>query len=362
MKGDDLHSSERKLVEEDAWYFALVLLGAGINAAIIPAVADQVLNFIGGSSPILFYEGVVLYAIVGIVYCTAASLMFTPKRHVSPVTTQFIAVPILAVLFADYLLRQAAAVVIANYFSSASAVLVFVLTAMILYLVGSSQSRIVRYFVGLKGTKEDTLRDLWLLDRKLDDVLSIMSQKELLHTLNLSPGVELGIDTFLFRTVGLTEQRLFLVAHQVTGADGLTELGSVAYEVRRNEIRKTSDLDEVAKMRMTHLKGALTTKGVKIQDLGANQESSEALQLAYEHAMRPTDIHILGFARLPVRHRLAAFGLALIFIATTAAWLYNILTTENYEVALILVGISFFVEFLLNIQSRTSKALRLVQD
>jgi len=200
-------SGDHKLRQEDAWYFALVLLGAGVNAAIIPPVAAQALNLIGGGSAVLFYEAFVLYAIVGIVYCAGASLMFTPKRHVSPTTTQLIAVPILTLLFADYLLRRGAAPAIENYFLSASAVLVFVLTGMILYLVGSSQSRIVRYLVGLRGTKEDTLRDLWLLDKGLDDVLPVISQKELLYALDLSPGEELDEDTFLFRTGRLNEQQ-----------------------------------------------------------------------------------------------------------------------------------------------------------
>jgi hypothetical protein len=54
------------------------------------------------------------------------------------------------------------------------------------------------------------------------------------------------------------------------------------------------------------------------------------LQLAYEHAMRPTDIHILGFAKWPNKFMVAAFGLALIFIATSIAWFYSDLTTEDY--------------------------------
>jgi hypothetical protein len=352
----------RRLSEEDAWYFALVFLGAGINAAIVPSVVAQALNLIAGGSALLFYEAFVLYAIIGIVYCTGASLVFTPKRRVSPVTTQLIAVPMLTIILADYLLRRATAPAITNYFFSALDVLVLVLTGMILYLIGSSQSRIVRSMVGLGGKKEDTLRDLWLLDKRLNDILPIVSQKELLHALDLSAGEELNEETFLFRTGRFNQEQLFLVIRQVAGADGATELASVAYEIRRSEIGNTPNLKEVTKMRINHLKDALNTKGVKIQELGPNQESSEALQLAYEHAMRPTDIHILGFAKWPLKSVVAAFGLALIFIATSIAWLYSFLTTEDYEVALILIGIAFFAEFLLNIQSRASKALRLIQD
>ncbi len=350
-----------KLQEETAWYFALVLLGAGINVAIILPIAAQAVNAIAGINPVPFYGAVLLYGVVGVVYSTAASLAFKPKRFVSPITIQMLAVPILGILFVDYVLRLVTPPALGSILSS-SLILLYVLIAMILYLIGRLQQRIVLYFVGLRGTKEDTIRDLWLLEGKLDDVLAVMSQKELRYALDISPAEELRKNIFLFSTGALEEQKLFLVLRGPVKGENLSELGSVAYEVSGSGTENSSNAKDVTKMRLDHLKDALVKKGIKTQEVGSSSETSEALQVAYEYAMRPTDSHILGFAKLPRAHKIGALGLTLIFILVSGAWLYGTLSTENYEVALILLGIALFTEFLLNLRSRASKALRLIED
>lgn len=148
------------------------------------------------------------------------------------------------------------------FFSSAAAGLVYVLIALLLFFVGTLQQFIVRYFVGLRGTKEDTLRDLWRIDRKLDSILAILTQKDLLSALDLSTGEELDEHTFLFRTPRLNKEQLFLVARRNTNAEETTELASVAYEIQGSDIGNTSTLRGITKMPMTYLKDQLTAKEV----------------------------------------------------------------------------------------------------
>jgi hypothetical protein len=329
-------------------YLVTLLLGAAINFTIGIGVILSSLNALvytpaqtlTSQSPIP--QSVILlvtfYFIIGIIYATAASLSFQPKRIVSPLYVQIISAAFVPILIASLQLLKP----VADWVTvSALALVYFLISFVMFFIAGVGQTAIVRYLVGLNGTKENT-RSLGLtVDGKIDEVLKVLRTYDFEEALAVVEQRKIGRHFYLFAALPNAKERLFIVIIADPKDDQKTELATVSYTQTYYGIFKTGELMEVER-KDTIIK-ALKMAGMK--PLIDNTDSL-ARRIAYRYGLSVTESKLLSLKSMPPHSRAIGIGIALMALIMSFLWKGSYITSEMFVTFWIFAGFAILFDFL----------------
>jgi len=352
-------ASNRKVVSEafsDPRQVVLILLGAGINFSIgFGLFSSGIYALIVSQGGVLLTSGIpiqvsiltIVYFLVGAIYSTAASLALRPKRIINPIFVQLVTgsfVPVLVfylVILAVPLISIGLAVFVAF--------ITFLLALAMFMSAGLGQFLLVKYLVGLNGTKNDTRSSTLVLDSKLERVLEVLDTGPV-HT---AFGTELQMrkDNFkIFRTNPKASEQFYLLVMGDSQNGEKTQLATVAYRLGLFGITvgEGKVLDE---MRSNALRQVLSDKGIVVSD----GDATDALTRAYDYALEPTRTKFFGLRSESPHLGFVLVGIVLMFSLTTVLWKLGILPLDLYETFLILSGLALLFDFLPLIGRRGEK-------
>jgi len=328
--------------------FALIILGAGINFSVGLGLILSSLTQLQtspaqslGPSPIPTQTTILAasYFIIGLVYSVVASLSFRPKRIVQPLYVQAVTAsftPILIVALA-FLRGQL------DLLSVSVASFAFFLLALAIFgVAGLGQMFIVRYLVGLNGSKQDTRWSSLLLTAKLEDVLKVLRSDEVTTALRLVLQRERGGKYAILRTISNAFEQFFLIAMQDPQNSNQTQLATVSFrqELLRGITASPSTLLE--QMRAKTLIGVLQNAGIVFRD----GDASEALFEVYAHALEPTQAKILIFRSYPPHVKAITIGVLSLFGIFSGLWYFGLIKQDLFETFVLFATLSLIFEFL----------------
>lgn|GEM_PF-1134918 len=135
--------------------------------------------------PLLLPDNITLlsifYFILGIIYCTSATLLSFPKKIVSPIYTQFVS---FALLY-SYLLVQMYEGRISGSLLLFNASIILVLILSLSLAFGLAQTPLLRFLVGVDGSRDDLNIRSFIVNARLDSLSSLFQQLEVAKALNI---------------------------------------------------------------------------------------------------------------------------------------------------------------------------------
>jgi hypothetical protein len=352
--------SYKRLIEQEATIRSIVLvfLGAGVNftigyVVIISALAALIsepidtLTAKASQTTVIF---AMLYFLIGIIYSSCASLAFKPKRIISPFFSQIVTssfVPILAYYIistqhSDWTLATGTEVTFILFF-----------TALVIFLVaGFGQERIVKYFVGLNGTKEDVTSFSLMVDGNLSSVITALKQPDVIEALEIDNryNKRTSKQSYVFRTPSYFSRQFFISLVEDPQVYAKTQLSTISYIQTRYWIKKTGTLME--ENRKNTLEDALKRAGLAFSNDDTN---SSAKVQAYKYGLNVTESKLLGLKSVSVSSWIIMAGLIGLIVLATALWQLGFMTPDTYESFVVVAGISIFIDFLPLLRIKRSK-------
>jgi hypothetical protein len=346
----DMKKTRQKLRSEmsNIRYLILVFLGAGINFSIgIGVMLSSLTALVRNPAQALSSKGLptsvailaISYFAIGIIYATCMSLAFRPKRIISPLYVQIVTASFVPILIVALQLLQP----IYNFATVAFLALgYFVLSLMMFFIAGIGQTIIVRYLVGLNGTKEDTDTFRLLIDSKLENVLKVLRNDEVQEALRLD-GEErkIGEHSRLFRTSRTEAPQLFIVVMADSEDKNKTHLATVSYREYFYGIVKGGHLLEEEREHI--IKKAFEESGLTFKD---DATDSIAQSVAYIHGLAVTESKLLSLRSLPPHTRAILIGLTALAVIMTIVWKIGYITLEMYETFLVFAALSVLFDLL----------------
>jgi hypothetical protein len=343
----------RKLESEEATvrYIVLIFLGAGINFSIgvgvmLSSLSPLVRNptqALASQAPIQISVMILVisYFIMGIIYATCFSLMaFQPKRIISPLYVQIITSAFVPILIVALQLLQP----ITDWVTVSSLAFGYFLISFVMFFAaGIGQTIVVRYLVGLNGTKEDTNSIRLLINGKLEDVLKVLRRNDLQEALLLDRKEERKVreHSHIFRTSRAANKQLFIAVIADSDDNNKTHLATVSYSQRFYGILKSGDFLEEERKHI--IKFALKKSGMMSSKDVAD---SPAQLLAYYYGLAVTESKLLSLRSLPPHTKVILGGLVLMTTIMTFIWKIGYITLEMYETFLVFVGFSVLFDLL----------------
>jgi len=339
--------------------YTLILLGAGINLTIAFGLAIQGVNMVAFPTrfptqpemlqgvELFFYPPylTVTYLVIGIVYSVVASLTSRPKRLISPFFVQLATTALFAVALAYLILRLYVPTLGAFFFAF---IVYGTLALALFFVVGRVQDSIVRYLVGLNGTKDDTSSVSMMIDARVERVLECLDQIK--YTLQVDEEGEIAQNTYLYRTRHRERVQRFLVVCPDVDQNR-TQLVMVSYELRQYGIEKTLGLIDDGNMRFAHLIRSFRNYQLKIPSNTIIEKHKRntllpASTLAYSYALGITESKFLSLRSAMPHYKAILIGIVALFGLTTALRVSNIIADDLYRTFLVFAALSIVFDFL----------------
>jgi hypothetical protein len=329
-------------------YLVAVLLGAGINFTIgVGVMLSSLSALVYTPSQALTSQSpfptsvsilVIFYFIVGVVYATSASLTFQPKRIVSPIYVQITTSAFVPILIVALQLMKP----VTDWVSiSALALAYFMISLIMFFIAGIGQTPIVRYLVGLNGTRENTHSFGLVINSTIEDVLRVLRNDSFQEALSVREEPKLLRHAFLFHTPLGEPKRFFIVVMADPDDNKKTQLATVSYIQSYYGIFKGGDiLDE---QRRSTIKKVLKKAGITFSD--DNTESLARLR-AYRYGLSVTESKLLTLRSLPPHSKAILTGLTLMAVIMTGMRKYDYITTEMFETFWIFTGFAILFDLL----------------
>lgn len=327
----------------------LIFLGVGINFSAGLGLMFSSLSVLASSPSVLTQQAtlatqaIVLalnYFLIGVIYSTIASLSLHPKRIISPIYTQILTASFVPILIAFLLVTQGQ---YPNLLTFTVAMLGYFTLSLIIFLaVGIGQTPIVRYLVGLNGTKEDTLSFGLLIDAKLKDILKILRNEEVQYALDIGYERKISNKAFVFRTNPDYQDQFFISVVSNSDDENKTFLAGVLYEQTYYGISKVLQ-NHLSDMKLYELKKALQNANISFSE--DNSETS-ALRLACVYALRVTESKLLIFRSLPFHLKAVGLGISLMTVLMLVLWYFKYITIDLFETFLVFAGLAVLFDFI----------------
>jgi len=336
-------------------YIVLVLLGAGINFTVgfgfmlssltaLVQSPSQALTSTGLPTSVVIL--VVFYFIIGVVYSTSISLAFQPKRIISPLYIQITTSAFVPILILSIELMSP----VPDWVSfSAIALFSFLISFILFFVAGLGQTPIVRYLVGLNGTKENTNSFGLVIDGTLENVLKIMRNDSFQEALSIGEEHKNGEHSFVFRTLSARKQQLFIAVMTDQDNEKKTHLATVSYVQTYYGISKTGDLIEEG--RKYTVRRALRKAKLTYDD----ETDSQAQFVPYNYALSITESKLLTLRSLPPHSKAILIGLGLMFLIMTVLWKFNFISPEMAETFWIFAGFAALFDLLPLLKTKPEK-------
>jgi hypothetical protein len=321
---------------------AAVFLGATFCTAIgLWIVADLI-----AGDMISFGILAVAYQLFTLTYCVVASLTFQPKRVVSPTHMQMVTIPIMFALVFEVAFWHG--VRLANPTWESFAAIYGVMLAVMMFLVLVSAyfvlSPIVRYLVGLLGTKEDLLVTQFLVHTDHNRVLGEMFNADFQYAHGIKHQEEVRHNVWLFSTESDREQQMFVVVCPDSGKRNFTQIVVVSYELAGYGIVPTTRARAVHDLDAKEIRETFRKFKVEVVKL-EKSKLMPALAVAYESSLACTESKILAIGKLSARHKaIIVLTMALLVTVASLGWL-NKISTDVTESGLLFIGIAIVFEF-----------------
>ena|SRR2546426_411250 len=328
----------------------LIILGAGINFSLgFGLFSSGAIALIASQGGVLFTSGIpaqasilaIEYFLVGTIYSTVTSLALKPKRIINPIFVQLVTASFVPILLFYLLVTLIPAISI-----SLAAFVAFVLfwLALAMFLsAGLGQFLLVKYFVGLNGTKEDTRSATLMLNAKLKDVLTVLDAEPVHRAFGLTLQRSRKGKLSVFKTSDKVSEQFYLLVIEDPVDNEKTQLATVAYKLGVFGIipgeGEAKLLDEMRSRELQHI---LQEKRIAYLEVDA----PEALTSAYGYALEPTQTKFLSMRSSEPHLGFIFVGIVVMFGLTTILWKLGILPLDLYETFLIFAGLSLLFDFL----------------
>lgn len=343
-------------------YLILVLLGAGVNFSVgfgvllssiiyLTKIPAEVFSGIPNSTVILS----VSYFFIGIVYSASVSLMFQPKRIISPLYIQVVTAAFAAISIVAITLLETPVVGIERSIDwqlvSSEAFAAFIIAIGIFSIAGIGQTWIVRYLVGLNGTKGDMNVFGLMVDTKLENVLKILRSDSVQEALRIEEERKTGKHSFVLRTgsVGIKHQ-FFLAVITDPIDEGKTQLATISYNQNYYGITPTGDL--MQKQRVDTIKTALRKAKYTFS---IDNSDSLARQIAFDEGLSVTRSKLLVFRSMTTRTIAFIIGMVVITAIVTALQQFNYITTEVADSFYVFAGLTVLTDLIPLLRRRRRK-------
>lgn len=333
-------------------YLALVVLGAGINFTMgfavltsgLTAMFQSPIQTLSSTIPQTASILAISYFLIGVVYSTVASLASRPKTIISPLYIQIITatfVPILATFLLATLKLNPPPDLLTG---SAFALSLFFFALMIFFVTGIGQTAVVKYLVGLNGTKEDVDSFELTINSKLKDVLKVLKDVNVREALNLNKNDDrqIGEHSFVLRTPLGGGKQFFIAVSEDSEDKTKTQLSTVSYKQTYYGIIKPSSL--VTEQRKKTIESALEKAGFTFN---VGKTDSLAHTLVYNRGLAITESKLMELRSLPPHSKAILIGLSVMIVIMTLAWKFTpFITVDMYETFLVLAGFSVLFDLL----------------
>ena len=287
----------------------------------------------------------VTYLVIGIVYSVVASLTSRPKRLISPFFVQLATTALFNVALA-YLILRLYVPTLGTFFS---AFMVYGTLALALFfVVGRVQDSIVRYLVGLNGTKDDTSSVSVMINARVERVLECLDQVK--YAIQVDEEGEIAQNAYLYRTRRRERVQRFLVVCPDVDQNR-TQLVMVSYEMQQYGIEKTLRAIDDENMRFAHLIRSLrncqlTIPSDRIIEREKRNSLLPASTLAYSYALGITESKFLSLRSAMPHQKAILLGLVVLFGLTTALRFWDIIGDELYRTFFVFAALSVVFDFL----------------
>ena len=334
---------------ELARYIVFVFLGAGINLTVALGLVVQgvpSLRFEIRSDFIEILTLAIAYLVLGMVYSTITSLSFHPKRIVSPnhiqtVTIPFVATVVVVIILVDPEIIAFVTKIPSWLLVSLVGLLAFFTAAFLLVVMAWIQTPVVRYLVGLNGTKDDMLPAYLLVKAKLSEVLNALNPN-VLYALGVGDGREIKRDTHLFATAREHQQQFFVIVCPDSENREWTQIAAISYELDYYGIGKPPRTEIVHKGRINQLKEALKKLAV---DSDPPRMLEPASTICHEHALECTESKIMTLTRLPKRHLVTLVGALAMGLIMTGLWHFKLVNMDLLQTFIVFALLAILFDF-----------------
>ncbi len=319
----------------------LVFLGAVINLLIALGIMNSLPVVFSNQpqNPTLFYILIGLYLVAGIIFCVFVSLnFFHPKKVVPPTYVQFVSMSLIIVVIAITILPTSYPTLL-DYLL---ALWVYSIFALFLILpVSAIQTPIVKWIIGLAGSKEDTSQINMLLNADIDDVQKILRSDGVLNSLKLTKENNPDLSTIIFRTNSLKLEQFFLVLHRPRKAPNTTQLVGVWYEKKPYEVVKSKEILDIQEMNIGHIKNKLEKAKISFKEI--KEDLPPAQTIANEYALSATVPMIQSLKNISKTMKISLVGLVILFVGAIFARFFDWISVELFQTFIIftLLGILF---------------------
>jgi len=216
---------------------------------------------------------------------------------------------------------------------------------------GILQTIVVRYLVGLNGTKEDINSFGLVINAKLKDVLKVLRDDEVQEALNIRDDRKTGQHSYVFRTPLGASKQLFIAIISDLDDKEKTQLATVTYRQTYYGIMKTGKVIE--EERKGTIQRALKKAGITFSN---DDTDSLARLMAYTHGLSVTESKLLTLRSMPPHSKAILIGLILMTSLMTIIWKANYITPEMYEIFLVSAGFSILFDLLPLLRTKRKKA------
>jgi hypothetical protein len=354
----DIKKTRQKLRSEisNVRYLVLVFLGAGINFSVgFGVVLSSLLALVQNPTQTLLSQAalpasvailVFSYFIMGTIYATVVSLAFHPKRIISPLYIQIVTSAFVPILIVALQLLQPLTDLVETAFLALS---YFAISFVMFFVAGIGQTAIVRYLVGLNGTKEDTSTFRLIILDKLENVLKVLRSDEVQEVLELDRREEQKVREHarLLRTSRTATKQFFIVVASDASDSNITHLATVSYSEMFYGVTKSGYLLENEREHV--IKHALRRAKMKFTP---DASDSTAQSIAYIHGLAVTESKLLSLRSLPPHTKAILGGLIVLAFIMTLVWKVGYVTSEMYESFLVFAALSVLFDLLPLLRTR----------
>jgi len=352
----------KKLEAEEATirYIVLVFLGAGINFTIglavmisgITALIQSPIQTLSSTLPQSTTLLATCYFVIGILYSISASLTFRPKRILSPLYIQITTAAFVSIVIMFVFMTVSFYPPIDLVVGSIVALVLFLFSLMIFFVAGIGQTLVVKFLVGLNGTKENVNSFGLLINSKLENVLKVLNSSDFQEALLLDRREKrkTGEHSCVFRTPRAARQQLFIAIIEDPNDNEKTQLATVSYRQTYYGIMKLGHLVEDQRKRT--ITSALKKAGLTFS---SDNTDSLARLMAYTHGLSITESKLLTLRSLPPHSKAILIGLISMILIMTAIWQGNCITFEMYETFLVFAVFSILFDLLPLLRTKRKK-------
>jgi hypothetical protein len=338
--------------------FIIIMLGAGVNFSVGFILIIGSLNaLIASQGGVLFQSGSLpsqvsilagSYFLIGALYSLIASLTQKPKLIVNPLYIQAVTASFIP-FFVFYLILQLG---ISTSFVDAmlDALGVFFISLAMFVSAGLAQLLLVRYLVGLNGSKEDTRWMTLVLHARLEAVLKVLKTQDVYTAFRISLQRTRKNKLIVLRTNYNANEQFYLLAMKDPKDENKTQLATVAYKQGFYSI-SAGGVQVLDEMRKSELQRIFERAGIRYSD----EETPEALFEAYNIALEPTQARLLTFKSVEPHVKYISGGIALMFTVMTTLLLTKYINLDLYESFIIFGGLSLLLEFIPLFSRRVTK-------